>query len=92
MWGLFPTEQQALEAPYKDKILAHIPKLNDGGDLGLLSAFAGSMIPTSCTAESEAELAKLVNEYADMKPQVLKSVKGSHQQIGRCIKALKLLK
>lgn len=92
MWGLFPSEQEALEAPFKDKILAHIPKLNDGSDLGLLSAFAGSMLPASCTAASEAELAKLVDDYADMKPQVLKSVKASHQQIGRCIKALKLLK
>ena len=92
MWGLFPSEQEALEAPYKAKILAHIPKLNEGSDLGLLSAFAGSMLPASCTAVSEAELAKLITDYADMKPQVLKGVKAKHQQIGRCLKALTLLK
>jgi aminopeptidase N len=44
MWGLFPSEQQALEAPYKAKILAHIPQLNKGSDLGLLESFAGSML------------------------------------------------
>ena len=92
MWGLFPSDQGKLEAPYKAKILAHIPKLNEGSDLELLSAFTGSMLPAECTAESEAELAKLVVEYKDMKPQALKSVKAQHQNVGRCVKALKLLK
>jgi len=92
MWGLFPSEQQALEAPYKDKILAHIPKLNEGSDLGLLGSFTGSMLPSQCTLASEAELAKLIEEYKEMKPQVLKSVKATHQQVGRCLKALTLLK
>ena len=92
MWGLFPSEQDKLEAPYKAKILAHIPKLNDGSDLELLSAFTGSMLPTECTAESEAELAKLVVEYKNMKPQALKSVKAQHQNVERCVKALTLLK
>jgi aminopeptidase N len=92
MWGLFPGEQQALEAPYKAKILAHIPKLNEGSDLGLLESFADSMLPTQCNAASEAELAQLIKDYSGMKPQVLKTVKASHQQIGRCVKALELLK
>ena len=92
MWGLFPAGQHELEAPYKAKILAHIPKLNEGSDLGLLESFAGSMLPTQCTPESEAELAQLIKDYSGMKPQVLKSVKSSHQQIGRCVKALTLLK
>ncbi|WP_206486247.1 aminopeptidase N [Thalassotalea sp. G2M2-11] len=92
MWGLFPAEQQQLEAPYKEKILAQIPKLNEGSDLGLLGAFAGSMIPSQCTAESEAELAKLVESYSSMKPQVVKTVKARHQNVGRCVKALALLK
>ncbi|XQW83994.1 hypothetical protein ACOYR1_12685 [Thalassotalea piscium] len=72
--------------------MANIPKLNEGSDLGLLGAFTSSMLPASCTAESEATLAKLVDEYAGMKPQVVKAVKGTHQQINRCIKALELLK
>ncbi|MDG1750167.1 MAG: aminopeptidase N [Thalassotalea sp.] len=92
MWGLFPSDQGKLEAPYKAKILAHIPKLNEGSDLELLSAFTGSMLPRECTAESETELAKLVVEYKDMKPQALKSVKAQHQNVERCVKALKLLK
>jgi aminopeptidase N len=92
MWGLFPSEQRALETPYKSKILAHIPKLNEGSNLGLLESFAGSMLPTQCNAESEAELAQLIKDYSGMKPQVLKTVKASHQNIGRCVKALQLLK
>ncbi|MDO6445507.1 aminopeptidase N [Colwellia sp. 1_MG-2023] len=92
MWGLFPSDQGKLEAPYKAKILAHIPKLNEGSDLELLSAFTGSMLPTECTAESETELAKLVDDYKDMKPQALKSVKAQHQNVERCVKALTLLK
>jgi len=91
MWGMFPSEQEALESVYKDKIIAHIPTLNAGSDLSLLGSFVGSMLPASCTAESETNLAKLVDEYQEMKPQVLKSVKASHQQVGRCLKALKLL-
>jgi len=91
MWGLFPSEQQALKIPYKAKILAHIPKLNEGSDLSLLGSFTGSLLPAQCTPESEKELAALVIEYKDMKPQALKSVKAAHQEVGRCIKALKLL-
>jgi aminopeptidase N len=91
MWGLFPSEQNALEAPYKARILAHIPTLNEGSDLSLLGSFTGNLLPAQCTSESEKELADLVVEYKDMKPQVLKSVKAAHQDIGRCIKALELL-
>lgn len=91
MWGLFPVEQQALAAPYKAKILAHIPKLNEGSDLSLLESFTSSLLPAQCTAESEQELAALITAYSEMKPQALKSVKATHQEIGRCIKALKLL-
>ena len=91
MYGLFPSEQSALEAPYKTQILAHIPKLNAGSDLGLLEAFTDYMLPSECSVESEAELAQLVVDYKGMKPQALKSVKASHQSVSRCIKALKLL-
>lgn len=91
MWGLFPAEQQALAAPYKAKILAHIPKLNEGSDLSLLESFTSNLLPAKCTVESEQELAALITAYSEMKPQALKSVKATHQEIGRCIKALKLL-
>lgn len=91
MWGLFPSEQKDLAAPYKARILAHIPKLNEGSDLSLLSSFTSSLLPAQCTAKSEQELAALVTAYSEMKPQALKSVKATHQEIGRCIKALKLL-
>ena len=92
MWGIFPGNQKELEAPYKARILAHIEKLNNDGNLMLLGAFAGAMLPTSCTNESYQELGELVEEYKDMKPQVLKGVKRSHQEIGRCVKVLELLK
>lgn len=92
MFGLFPSEQHTLEAPFKAKILSHIPKLNEGGDLNLISAFTDNMLPSQCTSESEQELTKLINDYQEMKPQVLKTVKETHQEIERCIKALKLLK
>ncbi|GHB60684.1 aminopeptidase N [Psychrosphaera saromensis] len=92
MFGMFPGDQKALEAPYKDRILAHIESLNTQGNLKLLGAFAGSMLPTSCTNESYQELGELVEKYKDMKPQVLKGVKRSHQEVGRCVKVLNLLK
>jgi aminopeptidase N len=91
IWGLFPFGQEALEAPFKDRILAHVKTLNDGSDLSLLEAFSG-LITTQCNTESEAELAKLVEEYKDMKPQVLKTVKAKHERVGRCVKVLNLLK
>ena len=50
------------------------------------------MFPSQCTATSEQELAKLIEEYQGMKPQVLKTVKANHQKVERCIKALELLK
>ena len=91
MWGLFPAEQEALAEPYKAKILAHITKLNEGSDLALLESFTSNLLPAKCRAESEQELAELITAYRHMKPQALKSVKAAHQQVGRCIKALKLL-
>lgn len=91
MWGLFPSEQQALAAPYKAKILAHIPKLNKGSDLSMLASFTSSLLPAQCTPESEQELAALITTFSDLKPQALKSVKSSHQKMQRCIKALALL-
>ena len=91
MWGLFPSEQEALALPYKAKILAHIPKLNEGSDLSLLESFTSNLLPAKCTVESEQELAELITAYSKMKPQALKSVKAAHQEVGRCIKALKLL-
>jgi len=92
MWGLFPAEQQDLAIPYKAKILAHIPKLNEGSDLSLLESFTSSLLPAQCSTASEQELAALITAYSEMKPQALKSVKASHQEVERCIKALKLLK
>ena len=92
MFGMFPGDQKALEAPYKDRILAHIESLNTQGNLKLLGAFAGSMLPSSCTSESYQELGELVEKYKDMKPQVLKGVKRTHQEVGRCVKVLNLLK
>lgn len=91
MWGLFPPEQQDLVGPYKAKILAHIPKLNQGSDLSLLESFTSSLLPAQCTPQSEQELADLITAYQELKPQALKSIKATHQDIGRCIKALKLL-
>lgn len=91
MNGLFPAEQNALEAPYRSKILAHILKLNAGSDLALLGSFTNAMLPNQCTSQNEKELAKLVEEYKDMKPQVVKSVKATHENVSRCVRALKLL-
>ena len=91
MYGLFPPEQAALEAPYKARILAQIPVLNQGSDLGLTRSFASNMLPGECTAQSERELAGLVEEYSAMKPQILKAVKARHQTVERCIAALALL-
>jgi len=87
IWGLFPPGQETLEAPYKDRILAHIPKLNNGSDLSLLGAFSG-LIPAECSVKSEKELAELVTKYQGMKPQILKSVKGKHESVDRCVKVL----
>jgi aminopeptidase N len=91
MYGLFPPEQDALEAPFKARILAQIPVLNQGNDLGLTRSFASNMLPAQCSAQSEAELAGLVEEYGAMKPQILKAVKARHQTVERCIAALALL-
>lgn len=91
MYGLFPPEQAALEAPYKARILAQIPILNQGSDLGLTRSFASNMLPGECTAQSERELAGLVEQYSAMKPQILKAVKARHQTVERCIAALALL-
>ena len=91
MAGLFPPEQSALEQPYKARILAQIPVLNQGSDLGLTRSFTSSLLPAQCTDQSEKELAGLIEEYQAMKPQILKAVKARHQTVQRCIKALALL-
>ena len=91
MAGLFPAEQASLKQPFNAQILAQIPVLNAGTDLGLTRSFASSMLPAQCTAQSERRLASLVDDYSSMKPQILKAVKAKHQTVERCIKALALL-
>jgi aminopeptidase N len=91
MSALFPAEQTALQAPYKERILALIPQLNKEGDLGFTRAFAGRMLPAECTAQSELELAALVEQTKAMKPMIVKAVKGTHETVERCIKVLETL-
>jgi len=92
MWGMFPYDQQTLETPYVERILAHVDVLNQQGESRMLKSFVGSMVPTSCTERSHQRLAGLVEQYKDMKPQVVKSIKSSHQEVGRCVAVLSLLK
>ena len=92
MNGMFLSDQQQLEEPYQQKIIAHINTLNSGSDLGLLEYFANNMLPFRCTTEMEKKLAALLIEYKDMKPQVLKAIKTNHQEVGRCINRQVLLK
>ena len=47
--------------------------------------------PLSRQSASQQELAELVNQYKDMKTQVLKSVKSKHESVERCVKVLALL-
>jgi len=91
MFGLFPAEQTELEKPYKARIVEHIAKLNEKGDLALLGNFTGRMLPAHCTPQSEQSLAKLVETYADMKPQAVKAIKKAHETSQRCVKVLDLL-
>jgi aminopeptidase N len=90
MFGLFPAEQKEFHTPYKEQILKHVIKLNEGTDLRMLSGFTG-LIPTTCTSISQKELSGLVEEFKDMKPQALKRVKSKHEAIERCLKVLKQL-
>lgn len=91
MHGLFPVEQSHLEAPYKARIVDFIATLNQKGDLAMLGNFTGTMLPTDCTNESEQALSKLVDAYADMKPQAIKPIKKAHETAQRCVKVLNLL-
>ena len=91
MAGLFPAEQLSLEQPFKERILAQIPLLNAGEDLGLTRYYVNYLLPTECTAANETKLAQLVIEYSTMQPRIVKAVKGTHQQVQRCIAALALL-
>ena len=91
MSALFPAEQVALEMPYKERILALIPALNNNDDLGFTRAFAGTMLPAQCTAQSEQELGLLIEKVNQMKPIIVKAVKASHESVERCIKVLETL-
>jgi len=91
MWGLFPREQKSLEQPYVERILAHVEVLNEQGELRMLSSFVSAMIPTECTASSYERLSGLVEQYKGMKPQVVKSIKVTHQYEGRCVEVLEKL-
>ena len=92
MWGLFPLEQKALSIASKAERFEHILQLNKGSDLVMLEAFTAYLLPRECNTQSEQELATFIEQNKNLKPQVLKTVKASHQTIGRCIKALELLK
>ncbi|WDE13403.1 aminopeptidase N [Thalassomonas haliotis] len=91
MAGLFPAEQQAFKAPYREAIISKMRALNEQGNFGLLNAFTRIMLPKQCTADNEVFLSALVKDSADMKPVALKSIKATHQQVNRCNKILALM-
>jgi len=92
MWGLFPREQKSFEQPYVERILAHVDQLNAQGELRMLKSFVSTMIPTDCTKSSHQRLTNLVEQNQGMKPQVVKAIKATHQNVGRCVAVLEKLK
>ncbi len=85
MRNIFPLSQDNLAAPYADKIIAEIPRINDEADLGYITAYANIMVPESCNNEGIVRLKTAVEKFKAMKPQIVKAYKGALQDQQRCV-------
>ncbi len=85
MGYLFPSNQRALMAEFKERLLDVVPTLNDTAQNGFLKAYGRSLAPMICSKENVMRLAQAKEKFDGLNPILAKAYKITHQEEERCV-------
>jgi aminopeptidase N len=85
MGSLYPPEQAALAEQSAEARLARLPVLDKSAGPVYMRAFAGSMIPTSCTPASVKRLAAAADKMTDLSAGTRRALLDTLQEDQRCV-------
>jgi aminopeptidase N len=85
MFSLYPAEQRALAEQSAEARLAKLPALDKAAGPVYMRAFAGSMIPTSCTPASVKRLTAAAEQMKDLSAGTRRSLLDAQQEDQRCV-------
>jgi aminopeptidase N len=85
MFNMFPSEQNALSEQSADKRLAQLPAMDKAAGPVYMRAYAGSMIPASCTPASVKRLSDAAAKMADLSAGTRRSLLDTLEADQRCV-------
>ncbi|MBC7657054.1 MAG: aminopeptidase N, partial [Frankiaceae bacterium] len=85
MRNLYPASQAALAEPSAQMRLDTLPQIDRTADPVFLRSYAGSMIPTGCTAASVARLQKAIDTLTTLSPGTRRELLSKHEADTRCL-------
>jgi aminopeptidase N len=85
MYSLYPAEQTALAEQTAQARLAKLPALDKSAGPVYMRAFAGSMIPTSCTPASVKRLTAAAEQMKDLSAGTRRALLDAQQEDQRCV-------
>lgn len=93
MRGMFPLEQQRFKKMFADDFYTVLPKLVEGRENHFLGTFARAMVPVFCSKQSGEVLRDYIDNHKSELPYpVVKSLRISLQENGRCVKIVQRYK
>ena len=84
--GIFPASQTALQFTLWPEILARLIEVTRNADPYFISSYVSSMLTPVCLPESEAMLARAIDELSgELDSTALRFLKEAHQADGECL-------
>jgi aminopeptidase N len=85
MGSIFPAEQGALNERDADARLARLPQVDKTGGPVFMRAYAGTMIPATCTPQSVARLTRAAATMTDLSAFTRRTLLDTLQDDQRCV-------
>jgi aminopeptidase N len=85
MGSIFPAEQGALNERDADARLARLPQVDKTGGPVFMRAYAGTMIPATCTPQSVARLSRAATTMTDLSAFTRRTLLDTLQDDQRCV-------
>jgi aminopeptidase N len=85
MGSIFPAEQGALNERDADARLARLPQVDKTGGPVFMRAYAGTMIPATCTPQSVARLSRAAATMTDLSAFTRRTLLDTLQDDQRCV-------
>jgi aminopeptidase N len=85
MFNLYPSEQHALAEQSAQARLAKLPALDKAAGPVYMRAFAGSMIPASCTPASVKRLSAAAEQMKELSAGTRRALLDAQQEDQRCV-------